>query len=223
VDSNGVVKGEALASSPITHEQFGGKIEEIVHQSDTFQGIKPDFAARDHKKYINDTIIKALGNTSIKDIDAIAVTVGPGLASCLRVGLQKAKELAIQWKKPIIPINHLEGHALVARMNRAEPIEFPFLLVLVSGGHSQILICKGVGEYLLLGGTVDDSLGEAFDKVARTLGFSFTEGGKSIETLALKGKIVYDLPIGMLKSKNCDLSFAGIILANQMLLKYFKV
>ena len=131
------------------------------------------------------------------------------MGSSLKVGVAKAKELAIQYKKPIIPINHLEGHALVVRMNRTDEIKFPFLVVLVSGGHTQILICKEVGDYLLLGGTLDDSLGEAFDKVARSLGFSFSEGGKSIESLALKGKIVYDFPIAMLHTKNCDLSFAG--------------
>ena len=143
-------------------------------------------------------------------LDAISVTVGPGLSSCLKVGLRKAKELCRQWKLPLIPVNHLEGHTLSVRLGN-QSLQFPFLLVLVSGGHSQILFCQGLNNYAHLGGTVDDSLGEAYDKVARSIGLTFAEGGSGVEKLAKNGNPQqYILPVGMKKQDNCDLSFSGL-------------
>ncbi len=115
-------------------------------------------------------------------LDAVAVTRGPGMASCLRIGIEKAKQICLAHCIPLIPVNHLEGHALVIRLlnhQALKPVNFPFFLVLLSGGHSQFLICHDVGNYCHVGGTMDDSLGETFDKIARSLGISFVEGASA--------------------------------------------
>ncbi len=139
---------------------------------------------------------------SIYFVSAVAVTVGPGLRPCLRVGIEKAKEICKTHHLPLVVVNHLEGHALMSRkppnVNENTHIkpEFPFLLLLLSGGHSQFLICRGVGDYFQLGGTLDDSLGEAFDKVARMLGVE--GGGAGIESLAQTGNpSTFTFPIPM--------------------------
>jgi tRNA A37 threonylcarbamoyltransferase TsaD len=124
----------------------------------------------------------------MKELSAIAVTVGPGIPACLRIGVNKAKALCERYNLPMIPVNHLEGHTLVARIlnhdpNTATKIEFPFFLLLVSGGHSQLLVCNNIGDYFFLGGTFDDSLGESFDKVARYIGLPFSQGMSFLDRL----------------------------------------
>lgn len=187
-----------------------------------------------HEENIDKVIQSALqnANMSIEDVDAIGVTVGPGLEICLRVGCNKGRELAMMYKKPFVGVHHLEAHILMARLptgkqdesdtkqitddgipsssNRAA--EFPFLALLVSGGHCQILKCLGIGKYTIVGGTLDDSLGEAFDKTARLLGLPVGGGGgPAIEALAKDGdpKSV-TLPIPMQQRKDCDFSYAGL-------------
>jgi N6-L-threonylcarbamoyladenine synthase len=177
----------------------------------------------------------------VDDVDAVGVTIGPGLEICLRVGCNKAKELAMEFKKPFVGIHHLEAHILMARLpfdkenadftigGNTDPagnliheskraIEFPFLALLVSGGHCQLMKCLGIGRYEIIGGTIDDSLGEAFDKTARLLGLPVGGGGgPAVEKLAKEGDIkAVQLPIPLQKRKDFDFSYAGLKTAVRM-------
>ena len=179
-----------------------------VHQP--YGGVVPEIAARAHLDHMGSILDRALGDASMKlsDLDAIAVTGGPGLIGGVIVGVMLAKSLASVARKPFIAVNHLEGHALTVRLTNDVP--FPFLLLLVSGGHCQFLIVEGVGKYQKLGGTVDDALGEAFDKTAKMLGLEMP-GGPAVETLAKKGnERAYPLPTPMKGREGCDFSFSGL-------------
>ena len=141
-------------------------------------------------------------------MDAIASTAGPGLIVCLSVGLSFGKALALSLNKPFIAVNHLEGHALSPKLN--SELNYPYLLLLISGGHSQFLSVEGLGKYKRLGTTIDDALGEAFDKTAKILGIEFP-GGPQIEVLAVKGNPnKYELPKPIFHKGGCNLSFAGL-------------
>ena len=145
----------------------------VVSQIDIhkeFGGVIPEIASRNHLDVIEKVVLKALDDAKLKfeDLDAIAATCGPGLMGGLIVGAITGQTLASVFDKPFVPVNHLEGHILTSRL--ISDLEFPFLIFLISGGHSQILLTKGVGEYEKIGDTIDDSLGECFDKVARMLG-----------------------------------------------------
>ena len=155
-----------------------------VHKE--FGGVVPELAARSHMEKIDWIVDKAIKDSqiNIKDIDAIASTAGPGLIVCLSVGLSFGKALASTLSKPFIAVNHLEGHALSPKLN--SNLDYPYLLLLISGGHSQFLNVKNLGDYKRLGTTIDDALGEAFDKTAKLLGIEFP-GGPQIEILAKKG------------------------------------
>ena len=182
--------------------------QEEIHKK--FGGVVPELAARSHIEKIDLIVDKALKKSGKKlsDIDAIAVTGGPGLIVCLSVGLNFAKTLAMTLKKPLIVVNHLEGHALSPKL--VTDLKFPYLLLLISGGHSQYLAVKNLGKYKRLGTTIDDALGEAFDKTAKLLGIKFP-GGPFIEKLAAKGnKNKYDLPKPIINKGGCNLSFAGL-------------
>ena len=182
--------------------------QEEIHKK--FGGVVPELAARSHIDKIDLIVEKALKKSGKKlsDIDAIAVTGGPGLIVCLSVGLNFAKTLAMTLKKPLIVVNHLEGHALSPKL--VTDLKFPYLLLLISGGHSQYLAVKNLGKYKRLGTTIDDALGEAFDKTAKLLGIKFP-GGPFIEKLAAKGnKNKYDLPKPIINKGGCNLSFAGL-------------
>ena len=182
--------------------------QEEIHKK--FGGVVPELAARSHIDKIDLIVDKALKKSGKKlsDIDAIAVTGGPGLIVCLSVGLNFAKTLAMTLKKPLIVVNHLEGHALSPKL--VTDLKFPYLLLLISGGHSQYLAVKNLGKYKRLGTTIDDALGEAFDKTAKLLGIKFP-GGPFIEKLAAKGnKNKYDLPKPIINKGGCNLSFAGL-------------
>ena len=182
--------------------------QEEIHKK--FGGVVPELAARSHIDKIDLIVDKALKKSGKKlsDIDAIAVTGGPGLVVCLSVGLNFAKTLAMTLKKPLIVVNHLEGHALSPKL--VTDLKFPYLLLLISGGHSQYLAVKNLGKYKRLGTTIDDALGEAFDKTAKLLGIKFP-GGPFIEKLAAKGnKNKYDLPKPIINKGGCNLSFAGL-------------
>jgi len=179
-----------------------------VHKE--FGGVVPELAARSHLEKIDLIVQKAIkvSGKSIDEIDAVASTAGPGLIVCLSVGLSFGKAFACAIKKPFIAINHLEGHALSPKIN--SKINYPYLLLLISGGHSQFLNVRGVGNYKRLGTTIDDALGEAFDKTAKLLGIDFP-GGPQVEILAEKGDPKkYNLPKPILNKGGCNLSFAGL-------------
>ena len=179
-----------------------------VHKE--FGGVVPELAARSHLEKIDLITKKALDESKIKisEIDAIAVTAGPGLIVCLSVGLNFAKGLASSINKPLIAVNHLEGHALSPKIN--SKLKYPYLLLLISGGHTQYLSVEGLGQYKRLGTTIDDALGEAYDKTAKLLGIDFP-GGPKIEKLSEKGDPnKFKLPKPIINKGGCNLSFAGL-------------
>ena len=193
---NGEILSNVVSSQVDEHRKFGGVV--------------PEIAARAHVEKIDFIINKALeeSKTNINDIDGIAATAGPGLIVCLTVGLSAAKAIAASLGKPLIAVNHLEGHALSPKI--IKKINFPYLLLLISGGHTQFLEVKGVGNYNRLGTTIDDAVGEAFDKTARLLGIEFP-GGPKIEEFAKKGNENYfKLPKPIIHKGGCNLSFAGL-------------
>ena len=175
-----------------------------------YGGVVPEIAARAHMESLERIIAQALADAkcSFADVDAVAVTGGPGLIGGVIVGVMTAKAIASVHNKPFIAVNHLEGHALTVRLTNDIP--FPYLMLLVSGGHCQFLVVHDVGNYTLLGGTVDDALGEAFDKVAKMLGLP-QPGGPNVEKCARDGNAhAYDFPIPMKGREGCDLSFSGL-------------
>ena len=179
-----------------------------VHKE--FGGVVPELAARSHIDKIDWVVQKAINESGreIEEIDAVASTAGPGLIVCLSVGLSFGKAFAYSLNKPFIGINHLEGHALSPKLN--SKLNYPFLLLLISGGHSQFLNVQRLGKYKRLGTTIDDALGEAFDKTAKLLGIEFP-GGPQIEILAEKGDPnKYYLPKPIFNKGGCNLSFAGL-------------
>ena len=191
-----------------------------VHKE--FGGVVPELAARAHIEKIDWIVQKAIDDSGkkIEEIDAIASTAGPGLIVCLSVGLSFGKAFAGALNKPFIAVNHLEGHALSPKLN--SKLDYPYLLLLISGGHSQFLNVQGLGKYKRLGTTIDDALGEAFDKTAKLLGIEFP-GGPQIEILAKKGDPNrYDLPKPIFNKGGCNLSFAGLKTAILRIAKYIK-
>lgn len=173
-------------------------------------GVVPEKAARAHLDLLPPLIEQALQGASVTldDLDGIAVTGGPGLIGGVLVGVMTAKAIAAAKKLPFIAVNHLEGHALTGRLTHDLP--FPFLLLLISGGHCQFLEVAGVGQYRLLGSTIDDAVGEAFDKVARIFGLGYP-GGPALEKLAQSGNGKrFDLPRPLKGREGCDLSFSGL-------------
>ena len=193
-----------------TGEILSNIVSSQVEEHREFGGIVPEVAARAHVEKIEFIVQKAIeeSNLDLENLDGIAATAGPGLIVCLTVGLNTGKAIAGSLKKPFIAVNHLEGHALSPKINNK--IEFPYLLLLISGGHTQFLEVNGVNNYKRLGTTIDDALGEAFDKTAKLLGIEFP-GGPKIEEWAKKGDGDYfKLPKPILKKGGCNLSFAGL-------------
>lgn len=175
-----------------------------------FGGVVPEIAARAHAHHLDDIIRQALkeANCTLQDMDAIAVTGGPGLIGGVIVGVMAAKAIAAVLQKPFIAVNHLEGHALTTRLTN--DVAFPYLLLLVSGGHCQLLVVEGVGKYRKLGGTLDDALGEAFDKTAKMLGLGYP-GGPAIEQLAKQGDASrYRFSIPLQGRTDSNFSFSGL-------------
>jgi N6-L-threonylcarbamoyladenine synthase len=175
-----------------------------------FGGVVPEIAARAHAERADLVIEQAMAEagTAFADLDAIAVTAGPGLIGGVLVGVMTARGLAAATGLPLIGINHLEGHALTPRLT--DGVAYPYLLLLVSGGHCQFLAVEALGRYRRLGGTIDDAPGEAFDKVARALGLGFP-GGPEIERAAAKGDPTrFLLPRPLIERDDCDLSFSGL-------------
>ena len=194
--------GQIKILSNIVSSQFD------IHKE--FGGVVPELAARAHVEKIDLISEKAISESKIKlnEIDAVAATAGPGLIVCLTVGLNFGKTVAASLNKPFIAVNHLEGHALSPKLN--SNLEFPYLLLLISGGHTQYLLVESLGKYKRLGTTIDDALGEAFDKTAKIIGIEFP-GGPKIEKYAEKGnKNRFKLPKPIINRGGCNLSFAGL-------------
>ena len=193
---NPVVLSNIVSSQVDVHKEFGGVV--------------PELAARSHIEKIDWIVKKAIDDSgvNIKDLDAVASTAGPGLIVCLSIGLSFGKAFAASLNKPFIAVNHLEGHALSPKLN--SKLNYPYLLLLISGGHSQYLSVRNLGHYKRLGTTIDDAIGEAFDKTAKLLGIEFP-GGPQIEILARRGDPnKYDLPKPIINKGGCNLSFAGL-------------
>lgn len=202
------ILGEALLSQA-EHKDFGGVV--------------PEIAARSHLEHIDDILEQCLKQSNLKlsDIDAIAAASGPGLIGGVMVGVMTAKALSIGLNKPFVAVNHLEGHSLAARISNN--VSFPYLLLLVSGGHCQILVVKDVGEYERLGTTIDDAIGEAFDKVAKMLGLGYP-GGPAVEKMANSGdEHRFTLPRPLIASKDCNLSFSGLKTAVRKIVETYSV
>jgi len=185
-----------------------------------YGGVFPTLAKREHKKNLPIVFKKALNEAKIKEnqIDLISVTIGPGLEPCLWVGINFAKDLAKKLKIPIVPVNHIEAHILVNFINNLQLTTynlqlFPAICLVVSGGHTQLILMEKVGKYKLIGETRDDAAGECFDKVARLLGLGYP-GGPGIEKISnfqiSNPKLKVFLPRPMIKQKNYDFSFAGL-------------
>lgn len=181
-----------------------------LHQE--YGGVVPELACRRHIDLIIPVIDQALNQAqlNLKDINLIAVAHGPGLIGALLIGLSTAKALSLALRKPFIGVNHVEAHLYAALMSQEEPVKFPCLGVVLSGGHTALVLIKEIGSYELIGQTVDDAIGEAFDKVAKLLGLPYP-GGPQIEQLALKGNpLRYSLKAGQVKGSPLNFSFSGL-------------
>lgn len=200
LDADGRILAEAVLSQTREHAPFGGVV--------------PEIAARAHLHYLPDQIaaLLARAGVGVRDLGGVAASGGPGLIGGLIVGSLMAKGIAMAAALPYVAVNHLEAHALTARLPGLVPdgAAFPYLLLLVSGGHCQCVAVEGVGRHVRLGGTVDDAAGEAFDKVAKLLGLGWP-GGPALERLAAAGDPRrHDFPRPMLRREGCDFSFSGL-------------
>ncbi|MDD5586494.1 MAG: tRNA (adenosine(37)-N6)-threonylcarbamoyltransferase complex transferase subunit TsaD [Alphaproteobacteria bacterium] len=197
------IRANAVATQLAEHKPYGGVV--------------PEIAARAHLDRLDDLILQALkeANATLGDLSGVAATCGPGLIGGVMVGSMTGKAIAAVRKLPFVAVNHLEAHALTARLTN--DVAFPYLLLLVSGGHCQLLLVKGVGDYRRLGTTVDDAVGECFDKSAKLLGLGYP-GGPQIEKAAAAGNPrAFKLPRPMIGRKGCDFSFAGLKTAVRMI------
>ncbi len=205
VREDGVILSQALATQQAEHAPFGGVV--------------PEIAARAHLANIDRLYTQAMSEAKLElsQVDAVAVTTGPGLIGGVIVGVMLGKALAAASGKPFISINHLEGHALTVRLTHQ--VQFPYFLLLISGGHCQQLVVRGVGDYVRLGGTKDDALGEAFDKCAKMLGLPYP-GGPALERAARDGNSkAYDFPRPLKGTDGCDFSFSGLKTAVRLLIE----
>ena len=194
--------GVATVLSSVVHSQ--------IDDHAAYGGVVPEIAARSHVEMIDGVTRRAMAEAGLgyDQLDGVAATAGPGLVGGVMVGLSFGKAVALARDLPLIAVNHLEGHAVSARLG--EPVAYPFLLLLVSGGHCQLLEVRGVGDMSRLGTTIDDAAGEAFDKIAKALGLGYP-GGPALEKLAMTGDGArFDLPRALLGRKDCDFSFSGL-------------
>ncbi|SCM78057.1 tRNA N6-adenosine threonylcarbamoyltransferase [uncultured Pleomorphomonas sp.] len=201
-----VVRRRADGSGEILSNVVFSQIEEHA----AFGGVVPEIAARAHVEVMDGLVAAALAEAglALADVDAVAATAGPGLIGGVLVGLTTAKALAYAAKRPLVAVNHLEGHALTARLTHG--VAFPYLLLLVSGGHSQILRVDGVGQYKRIGTTIDDALGEAFDKTAKLLQLGYP-GGPAVEKMAAEGDAGrVALPRPLIGRDEPNFSFSGL-------------
>jgi len=207
---------DETAAAIVVRDQFGHStirsnvVRSQLDEHAAFGGVVPELAARAHVTYLDHIIAQACreADIALADIDAIAATAGPGLVGGVLVGLTTAKALAAALDKPLLAINHLEAHALTARMT--DGVAFPYLMLLVSGGHSQFVLVRGVGDYERWGTTIDDALGEAFDKVAKLLTLGHP-GGPAVEAVARQGDPKrFKFPRPLLREARLDFSFSGL-------------
>lgn len=213
VESSCDETGVAIVDSgvcPVPH-LLGHALYSQIAMHRSYGGVVPELASRDHIRRTLPLTREVLrqANVQLDQIDAVAYTRGPGLAGALLVGAGYACALAMALGKPVLSVHHLEGHLLSPFLSE-DPPEFPFVALLVSGGHTQLMRVDGVGRYTLLGETIDDAAGEAFDKSAKLLGLPYP-GGPELARLALDGDpAAFDLPRPLLHSKDLDFSFAGL-------------
>lgn len=194
--------GRASVLSSVIHSQ--------IDDHAAYGGVVPEIAARSHVEMIAGVTRRAMVEAGIgyDGLDGVAATAGPGLIGGVMVGLSFGKAVALACDLPLIAVNHLEGHAVSARLGAQ--VAYPFLLLLVSGGHCQLLEVRGIGEMRRLGTTIDDAAGEAFDKIAKAMGLGYP-GGPALERLAASGDGTrFDLPRALLGRKDCDFSFSGL-------------
>ena len=195
-------EGEASVLSSVVHSQ--------IDDHAAFGGVVPEIAARSHVEMIDGVVRRAMAEAGIdySQLDGVGATAGPGLVGGVMVGLSYGKAVALARGLPLVAVNHLEGHAVSARLGAR--VDYPFLLLLVSGGHCQLLDVRGIGAMKRLGTTIDDAAGEAFDKIAKALGLGYP-GGPALERLAMTGNGErFDLPRALLGRKDCDFSFSGL-------------
>ncbi|RCK49280.1 tRNA (adenosine(37)-N6)-threonylcarbamoyltransferase complex transferase subunit TsaD [Thalassospira profundimaris] len=188
-----------------------------------YGGVVPEIAARAHLEHLDRLVAEAMDDAGVEfdDLDAVACTGGPGLIGGVMVGTMTAKAIAFAAQKPFLAVNHLEGHALTVRLT--DDVAFPYLLLLVSGGHCQVLIVEGVGKYKRIGTTIDDAVGEAFDKTAKMMGLGYP-GGPALEKIAAKGDPNrFGLPRPLRGRRGCDFSFSGLKTAVRTYLDGFPV
>lgn len=200
----------AVVRGPGRKHILSSTIRSQIDEHTEFGGVVPEIAARAHIEILDRIVAEAMQEAGCAwdDIDAVAATAGPGLIGGVIVGFMTAKAIAMAVDKPLVGVNHLEGHALTARLT--DDLPFPFLLLLVSGGHSQFLLVRGVGDYERLGTTIDDAIGEAFDKTAKLLGLPYP-GGPHVEKMAARGDVGrFRLPRPLLDRPGLDMSFAGL-------------
>ena len=194
--------GAATVLSSVVHSQ--------IDDHAAYGGVVPEIAARSHVEMIAGVTARAMADAGLgyDSLDGVAATAGPGLVGGVMVGLSFGKAVALARDLPLVAVNHLEGHAVSARLGAI--VAYPFLLLLVSGGHCQLLEVRGVGDMTRLGTTIDDAAGEAFDKIAKALGLGYP-GGPALEKLAETGDGArFDLPRSLLGRKDCDFSFSGL-------------
>ncbi|XP_062091617.1 probable tRNA N6-adenosine threonylcarbamoyltransferase, mitochondrial isoform X2 [Humulus lupulus] len=178
-----------------------------------YGGVAPKMAEEAHSQVIDQVVQQALdkANLSASDLSAVAVTIGPGLSLCLRVGVQKARKVAGSFNLPMVGVHHMEAHALVARLTERD-LQFPFMALLISGGHNLLILARDLGHYIQLGTSIDDAIGEAYDKTAKWLGLDMRRsGGPAVEELAREGDahaIKFSTP--MKQHKDCNFSYAGL-------------
>ncbi|WP_375456556.1 tRNA (adenosine(37)-N6)-threonylcarbamoyltransferase complex transferase subunit TsaD [uncultured Methylobacterium sp.] len=195
-DGRGLIRANEVLSQIAEHAAYGGVV--------------PEIAARAHVEVLDRLIARALDRAglALRDLDGIAVAAGPGLIGGVLIGLVTAKTLALVARKPFVAVNHLEAHALTARLT--DGLAFPYLLLLASGGHTQLVAVNGVGDYVRLGSTIDDAIGEAFDKVAKLLGLAYP-GGPEVERMAEAGDPErFALPRPMLGRREANFSLSGL-------------
>lgn len=191
------------------HEKLSNIVASQIKSHMRFGGVVPEIASRHHIEQITQVIDEALkvSSVSMQDIDAIAVTIGPGLVGSLLIGITAAKTLSLAYNKPLIAVNHMAGHIYASQLE--QQIKFPNLSLLVSGGHTELVLMKDHLNFEVIGETRDDAVGEAYDKVGRILKLPYP-GGKAIDELAAQGSDTMNLPRAMLKEDNFDFSFSGL-------------
>jgi N6-L-threonylcarbamoyladenine synthase len=209
-DETAVAIVEAAAGNAPVGRILANVVYSQLTEHRRFGGVVPEIAARAHLERLDGLVADALAEAKLdlSDLDGIAATGGPGLIGGVMVGVMTAKAMAFAHDKPFLAVNHLEGHALSVRLT--EEVTFPYLLLLVSGGHCQLLTVRGPGKFTQLGTTIDDAVGECFDKTAKLLGLGFP-GGPAVEKAAHGGDAQrFSLPRPMWRKPGCDFSFSGL-------------